>query len=243
MMITTDLGERQVSILNFKIKDEYDIRFDAFGEGLVCNDAFGSSFDRCIEHYREECGKEPQDISFLIENNLTKGPDNGFKEIETAFLERFEGLKELILPDSITEIRMTDKLLQILKDNNTLIRGSLDSFAERFAAYMGLNFRPADFVFARHEFEKTHEITVLTLVFRRDGRVVIRADVDSPGSAAGNSFGGVFYKELPADFWMNMTAEEISEMYPGLDGAVAKDGRLADFITKAKSHKIYTGKN
>lgn len=232
-----------MSILNFKINDEYDIRLEAFGEGLVCNDAFGSSFERGIEHYREECGKAPQDISFLIENNLTKGPDNGFKEIETAFLERLEGLKELILPDSITEIKMTDKLLQILKDNNTLIRGSLDSFAERFAADIGLNFRPADFLFARHEFEKTHEITVLTLKFRRDGSVVIREDVDSPGSSAGNTFGGVFYKELPSDFWMNTTAEEISQMYPGLDDTVVKDGRLADFIAKAKSHKIYIGKN
>ena len=232
-----------MSILNFKINDEYDIRFEAFGEGLVCNDAFGSSFDRALERYREECWKEPQDMSFLIENNLTKGTDNGFNEIETAFLERFESLKELILPDSITEIKMTDKLEKILRDNNTLIRGSLDSFAERFASDMCLNFRPADFVFARHELEKIHEITVLTLKFRRDGSLVIRADVDSPGSSSDNSFGGVFCKELSSDFWMNTTVEEISQMYPGLDDAVAKDGRLADFIAKAKLHKIFSGKN
>lgn len=232
-----------MSILNFKINDEYDIRFEAFGEGLVCDEVFADSFNRALDLYREECSKEPQDISFLIENNLTKGPDNGFKEIETAFLERIEGLKELILPDSITEIKMTDKLEKILKDNNTLIRGSLDSFAERFSIEMGLNFRPADFVFARHEFEKRHETTVLTLKLRRDGSVVIREDVESPGSSADNTFGGVFYKDLPSDFWMNMTAEEISQMYPGLDDAVAKDGRLAGFIANAKSHKIYTGRN
>ena len=138
---------------------------------------------------------------------------------------------------------MTDKLEKILKDNNTLIRGSFDSFSERFAADMGLNFRPADFIFARHYFEKAQETTLLTVQFKRDGSVQIRSDVDSPGSSAGNSFGGVFYNDLPSDFWMNTTAEEVSAMYPGLDDVVVKDGRLADFIVKAKEHKIFTGKN
>jgi len=72
---------------------------------------------------------------------------------------------------------------------------------------------------------------------------VVREDVSSPGSSAGNTFGGVFYKELPFDFWMNTTAGEVSEMYPGLDGTVVRDGRLADFIGKAVNHKIFTGKN
>ena len=42
---------------------------------------------------------------------------------------------------------------------------------------------------------------------------------------------------------MNTTAEEVSAMYPGLDDVVVKDGRLADFIVKAKEHKTFTGKN
>ena len=232
-----------MSVLHFRFNDEYDVRFEACGRGIVSSEDLGGTFDRVIEKYREECGKDPQDMSLIIEDTLKQGLDYGFTEIETAFLERFEHLKELVLPDSITEIKMTDKLGKILKDNNTLIRGSLDSFAERFAADMALNYRPADFIIARHEYEKVHEITVLTLMFRRDGNVVVREDVSSPGSSAGNTFGGVFYKELPFDFWMNTTAGEVSEMYPGLDGTVVRDGRLADFIGKAVNHKIFTGKN
>ena len=232
-----------MSILHSIFNGEYDIEFEVRGNGTVSNEAFDLDVNRAFERYKEECGGEPRDLSLVIEDTLKSGLDYGFTEVETAFLERLENLKELILPDSITEIKMTDKLERILKENNTLIRGSLDSFAERFAAEMGLNFRPADFIFARHVFAKVQEITLLTVQFNRDGSVQIRSDVDSPGSSAGNTFGGVFYNEIPSDFWMNTTAEEVSAMYPGLDDVVVKDGRLADFIEKAKEHKIFTGKN
>jgi hypothetical protein len=232
-----------VSILHSIFNGEYDIEFEVRGNGTVSNEAFDLDVNRAFERYKEECGGEPRDLSLVIEDTLKSGFDYGFTEVETAFLERLENLKELILPDSITEIKMTDKLERILKENNTLIRGSLDSFAERFAAEMGLNFRPADFIFARHVFAKVQEITLLTVQFNRDGSVQIRSDVDSPGSSAGNTFGGVFYNEIPSDFWLNTTVEEVSAMYPGLDDVVVKDGRLADFIEKAKEHKIYTGKN
>jgi hypothetical protein len=232
-----------VSILHSIFNGEYDIEFEVRGNGTVSNEAFDFDVNRAFERYKEECGGEPRDLSLVIEDTLKSGFDYGFTEVETAFLERLENLKELILPDSITVIKMTDKLERILKENNTLIRGSLDSFAERFAAEMGLNFRPADFIFARHVFAKVQEITLLTVQFNRDGSVQIRSDVDSPGSSAGNTFGGIFYNEIPSDFWMNTTAEEVSAMYPGLDDVVVKDGRLADFIEKAKEHKIFTGKN
>ena len=206
-----------MSILHSIFNGEYDIEFEVRGNGTVSNEAFDLDVNRAFERYKEECGGEPRDLSLVIEDTLKSGFDYGFTEVETAFLERLENLKELILPDSITEIKMTDKLERILKENNTLIRGSLDSFAERFAAEMGLNFRPADFIFARHVFAKVQEITLLTVQFNRDGSVQIRSDVDSP--------------------------EEVSAMYPGLDDVVVKDGRLADFIEKAKEHKIFTGKN
>lgn len=232
-----------MSTLHSIFNDEYNIKFEVRGDGAVSCEAFDSDVNKAFERYLEECGKEPGDLSLVIEDTRKAGFDYGFTEVETAFLERLENLKELILPDSITEIKMTDKLEKVLKDNNTLIRGSFDSFSERFAADMGLNFRPADFIIARHYFEKAQETTLLTVQFKRDGSVQIRADVDSPGSSAGNSFGGVFYNDLPSDFWMNTTAEEVSAMYPGLDDVVVKDGRLAGFIETAKEHKIFTGKN
>ena len=71
------------------------------------------------------------------------GSETGYIGVDTALLEKLETLKELILPDTITHIDLTPKLEKILKDNDTLIRGSFDSFAESFAKENGLRFRPA----------------------------------------------------------------------------------------------------
>ena len=120
-----------MSILHSIFNGEYDIEFEVRGNGTVSNEAFDLDVNRAFERYKEECGGEPRDLSLVIEDTLKSGFDYGFTEVETAFLERLENLKELILPDSITEIKMTDKLEKILKDNNTLIRGSFDSFFRR----------------------------------------------------------------------------------------------------------------
>ena len=139
---------------------------------------------------------------------------------------------------------MTEKLERILKENNTLIRGSFDSFAERFAAQNGLNFRHRDFFFASSYFEPAFESTTLTMMFSRDGSVVIEEKVSSPGSSAGNTFGGEFYKTLESDFFMHKTAQDIADMYrDDIRNAIIEKGLLADFIEKARTHDLYTGEN
>ena len=92
----------------------------------------------------------------------------------------------------------TPALEKLLKGNRKLIRGPFDSSAEGFAVAYSLPFRPADLEIARHELEEVHEITVLTLTFRRDGTAFIREDVSSPGSSAGHGIGGAFSMNCPA---------------------------------------------
>ena len=91
------------------------------------------------------------------------------------------------MPDSITDIKMTPTLEKILKENNTLIRGTFNSFAERFANENGLNFRHSDYRFAYYFFEPAQESTELNLIFSRDGTVTIEEKISSPGSSAGNT--------------------------------------------------------
>ena len=227
--------------LSASFNREYDIEFEAFGEGIINEENFEGCLDRFYEEYRQQFSGEPRDVSFNIRDTFLIGLGYGYTGIDTAYLERMEKLKELILPNSITEIEMSEKLGRILSENNTLIRGSFDSFAERFASENGLNFRPSDLVFASREFAPAHETTTYTLIFRRDGSVSIEQNVSSPGSSAGNCFGGTFYKDLPYDFWMTMTAEDVASVCGG--ECVIKAGRMAAFIEKAKQHKIYTGKN
>ena len=233
-----------MSLLSAKYNKEYDIQIEAWGDGIICEENFEGRLDSIFELYGSEYMKEPEDVSFYIKNPYSYGLDYGFTGIDSLFLERIEHLKELIIADTIKEIRITDKLEEILKANNTLIRGSLDSYAEEFAAEQGLNFRSENFVFARDMFERIHEDTAVTMIFKRDGSVVASEVVSSPGSSAGNTFGGTFYKELPSDFWNAISAEDIAEMYSKrIREAIIKDGILASFIEKAKTHKLFRGNN
>lgn len=80
--------------------------------------------------------------------------------------------------------------------------------------------------------------------FKRDGSVLIREDVSSPGSSASHTLGGSFYHKLKKDFYNTESAEDIADLFSGgLHSAVIKDGRLADFIDKAKNRPLFTGNN
>ncbi len=222
---------------------DYVLEIEAIGDEEFCENEFGDKLEKIFKSFRKENGTDPAEISLLLTDTL-KCYDYGFRRIDSSYLERFETLKELILPDSITEMEITPKLEQIFKDNNTLIRGSLNSYAEQLATDLGLNFRPSDFIFAKYFFRPAFENTVLTMIFARDGKVVIEEDVSSPGSSAGNTFGGKFYKELPCDFWKEQTAEDVADLFNDrLKKAILEDGRLAAFIEEAQKHKIFTGKN
>lgn len=233
-----------MSLLDYEFDCDYALCLQAWGEGEVCESSFNVKPDSIFGKYKKQYGSFPAHISLLVADTLAAGLDYGFTSIDTAFLERLETLKELVLPDSITDIKMTPKLEKLLKENNTLIRGSFDSFAEKFAADNGLHFRHRDFSFASYYFEPAFENTTLTMMFSRDGSAVIEEKVSSIGSSAGNTFGGEFYKSLDSDFFVHKTAEEIADMYRGgIRNAIIETGILADFIEKAKTHKLFTGEN
>ncbi len=233
-----------MSLLNYEFDSEYDLMLSAWGKGDVADSNFNTTIEKIYRKFQKEYHRAPIDVSLFIEDSMAYGYDYGFTSVDTAFLEQLESLKELILPDSITEIKMTPKLETILNGNKVLIRGSLDSFAEQFAAENKLHFRPADFVFAKFYFAPALETTVYTMKFWRDGNVSIKQDVSSPGSSAGNTFGGTFYRDIPRNFYKTKTAEDIAGLFgEGSRKCMIEDGRLAAFIEKAKTHKIFMWKN
>ena len=84
----------------------------------------------------------------------------------------------------------------------------------------------------------------MKLIFKRNGNVEIKETSSSPGSSAGNTFGGSFTHSLPRDFYMMQTAGEIAERFnKDAREAIISDGRLAEFIEKAKTHDYYRDKN
>ena len=233
-----------MSILNYAFDSEYDLMLSAWGKGTVASRNFTPTLGAIYREFKNEYSREPRDVSLFLEDAMAYGYDYGFTKIDTHFLEKLNTLAELILPNSITEIEMTPTLKQILTRNNVLIRGSFDSFAENFAAENNLHFRPSDFLFAKYEFEPMHETTTLTMTFNRKGDVVVEISSSSPGSSAGNTFGGTFYRDLPKNFYKVKTAQQIAEMFgPSTSKTILEDGRLEAFIEKAKTHKIFMGKN
>ena len=233
-----------MSLLDYEFDSEYDLMLSAHGKGTVKEGIFHTSLSTIYRKFKKEYAREPRDVSLLIEDTFACGYGYGFTEIDTAFLEQLNTLAELILPDSITNITMTPTLEQILKRNNVLIRGSFDSFAERFAAENHLHFRPSNFLFAKYVFEPAQETTLMTMMFKRNGNVVVEISVSSPGSSAGNTFGGTFYRDLPKNFYKVKTVEQIAEMFGQMSRkTILEDGRLAAFVEKAQTHKIFMGKN
>ncbi len=61
-------------------------------------------------------------------------------------------------------------------------------------------------------------------------RCCIREDIHSPDSSARHSFGGTFLHELPRAFYRVKTAQQVAAGFR----TVLEDGRLADFIAKAR---------
>ena len=235
-----------MSLLHHNFGGEYDLSFSAWGDGILCE---GDLLDsqkpsRVFEEFTEKYGRFPNSISLLIEDSAAHGLDYGFTGVDTAMLETFEMLKELILPDTLKRIDLTPKLADMLKKNDTLIRGTFGSYAENFARGNGLHFRPADYVFARHTFEAAQETTVMALVFHRNGSVEITEDISSPGSSAGNTFGGTFRYPLPTDFYETMDVERITDGFRQvMYEKTVSQGKLAAFLKKAKSRGYYTGAN
>ena len=235
-----------MSLLNHEFDADYELELSAWGRGVL-SEADLLDFqqvDTILGEFQEEYHRFPRDISLFIEDPMSAGFDYGFTGVDTALLEKLTTLRELILPDSVTHIDMTPRLSEMLKKNDTLIRGTFDSFAERFANENGLRFRHSDYVFAQYLFEPAQESTTMILQFLKDGSVRIEEKISSPGSSAGNTFGGSFYYKRSRNFFREKTAEQIAEDFRAViyDATVA-DGRLAEFIEKAKTHKMYMGKN
>lgn len=235
-----------MSLLSHTYNGEYELMLKACGEGTLCDEdiSLNDNVLGIIEGFRNTYFRYPNSISLLIEDASACGKISGFTKIDAGFLKNLKTLKELILPDSMKEIEMDAELNKIFKDNDVLIRGNFDSFAEDFAKDQGLNFRPSDHEIARHEYAPANQITVVTIIFERNGNIRMKEDINSPGSSGGNYFGATFYHELNREFYRTKTAEQVARQFRDvIYEQILQEGRLESFMEKARTHRIYLGKN
>ena len=143
-------GRNPVSLLHVYDDREYDLNLEAFGRGVLEDANFGYSLEEILRSFRLEHGRDPIDVSYVIEDTQAYDLDYWFTAVAPGYLEPLSTLKELVLPASVESVGMTPGLEKLLKGNRTLIRGAFDSYAEEFAEALCLPFRPADFVIARY---------------------------------------------------------------------------------------------
>ncbi len=221
--------------LQHQFNGEYELILKA--ERLLNDD----SISDVIELYRSEFHHYPASISLsFIDTRETEEP---LTIIDGAILENLETLKELILPDSLEKIMVTDKAVKILKENDVLIRGNFDSYAESLAEDLGLHFRPCDQQIARFIYEPAQQTTTVTIIFYRNGTIKMKEDISSSASAD-DHFQASFYRDLPDRFYETKTAEQIARQFRDvICEQILEEGKLNSFLQKARTCRIYSGRN
>ena len=223
---------------------DYDLSVEPWGSGYLREHELNHSLFDIFQSFERDHGCLPKDVSLFVDDPHWYGYKYGITGIEHEFIEKIPNLKEIIFPDSLKRLRMTNALKALLIGNKVLIRGTFDSFAEKLAKDLKLHFRHVDLRIARCYDEEHYESVIVTLQFRRDGSVQLEEAISTPGSSNSHTFGIERYQSLPKDFWKTMSAEDVASMYGSwVHDKIIEEGKLAAFIEKARTHKPYTGKN
>jgi hypothetical protein len=169
-------------------------------------------------------------LSFYIYDGVT-GMGHGC-------LDYFHSLKELRIADSVTDIAVSPELEDILKKNRTVIRGSFDSYAEKFSKKYSLPFMHDEIELGRSRSE--YAAYIITLRFHADGRPYIRQDCITGGISPGCNGGAEKDIPLPMNFYGKMTSEDIADLCIGsCYSAICGCGKLKKFLKTASRRNGY----
>ncbi len=165
---------------------------------------------------------------------------NGITELEPGLLERFPTLAEIIIPDCMKKIGLTDEGGTFLRARGVIIRGTFDSYAEKFAADLKLRFMHSDIEIAQVGQYDKYGIDTITICFSPKGKPYVHQDNTCTGWAASNNGGGSIDFDLPKFFWRTMTPEQIAGKCWGTcrDEIVGSEA-LKKFLEGAKARKGY----
>ena len=108
---------------------------------------------------------------------------------------------------------MTSELESLLNENDVIIHGEYDTYAEEFAKTYGLKFIQSDIILAKYESKKPQNVTILILKFNIEGKAWIFEENLCAGNSAGNIGGGEVNYDIPKDFFLNCTVEKFSKHF------------------------------
>ncbi|MEE3422813.1 MAG: hypothetical protein VZR11_08960 [Succinimonas sp.] len=163
----------------------------------------------------------------------------GVTQIEEGFFDAFDIILEIAIPDTVSRLNFSEEFSKRLKEQNTVIKGSFDSCADKFAKAQNLPFIHSDIQIGY--VEGSHSRDIITLCFGHYGSPYIYQNSVSPGISASSTGGGESRIELKSDFYLRNSQKDIADMCWGCcHKAILENNKLKSFLQKAKTRNGYT---
>jgi hypothetical protein len=198
-------------------------------------DAYGGTYLK-----KEDMAYRMDDPQRTDPAGIALGLGEEIEEVEADFFDLLPTINSVWIKNPECKLHMTEKTIILFQNNNVMLRGIYDSAAERLAREYHLRFLHLDTELARTGDYFNHGSNLITLCFKEDGNAFIHQDCSTQGISAGSVGGGENSFDLPADFYLTMTAEEITDLCWGSCYAeILENGKLASFLEKAKAKNGY----
>jgi hypothetical protein len=193
------------------------------------------------------CGRvlRKEDMSYWMNDRKRTDPSgvalelgDEVEEVEAGFFELLPTIDCLWIKNPNCNLYLTEEDAALFRKNDVIVRGEFDTAAERFAKKYGLRFLHLDtkLAHAGNYFERG--VDIISLCFYYDGTAYIHQDCRCQGISAGNTGGGEVDLDLPDDFYLTMTAEDIAaECWGSCYEKMISNGVLATLLKKAKRKK------
>ena len=182
-----------------------------------------------------------KDMSYWMNEQIRVDPqgvalglDEEVKEVEPDFFDLLPTINSVWLHNPECELHMTEKTIALFRKNGVVLRGAYDTAAERLAREYRLRFLHLDVELLSSGDYFERGVDIITLRFFDNGSAYIHQDCRCQGSAPGQTGGGEISVDIPDDFYLSLTCEQIAEKCWHSKDIIA-GGVLAAFLEKAKS--------
>ena len=132
---------------------------------------------------REDAELSPRPTENLAEEYDTLSITEGITEVGEGFLDAFPYIDCLILSHTVVNVVVSDATIEWMQNNEVLIRGEYDTFAERFARENSLAFLHSDIPLAEYDLDVYPEHDIVTLRFFLDDQLITVSPPVAPAAA------------------------------------------------------------
>lgn len=192
---------------------------------------FNASGERLLKKEHMDYWKNTEQIT--DPRGIALGLNPEVEEVEQGFFELLPTINDIWIENPKCNLNLDCDAVKLFRQNRVTLRGEFDSAAEELARMHRLRFIHLDVLLASFGDYFEHGHDSLTLRFTDQGSVYINQNTQCQGSSSGSTGGGEINVDLPSDFYISMTPEEVADMtwYPK---TLKAEGKLRALMEKAK---------